>query len=164
MEEIAQAAGVGVGTLYRHFPDKTALLDAVGARTLHAFADVTAALVDEPAASGDVVALLHRYLERAAADATLRFALSAASRDAGSLVHDAMRAHREDLEKLIARDITRGLVRPGFDVDAFRALCAAVVLTMDAPLPTDSWRTVAAILEDGLCPPVARLRCGTRAS
>ncbi|GAA3038249.1 TetR/AcrR family transcriptional regulator [Microbacterium dextranolyticum] len=153
MEEIAQAVGVGVGTLYRHFPDKPALLDAIGARTLQAFGEVTAALVADPTPDGDVVALLHRYVDRAAADATLRFALAAAPRGEASLVHDAMRAHRSDLEELIARDTSRGLLRPGIDVDAFRALCAAVVLTMDAPLPDGSWRTVAAVVEDGLRAP-----------
>lgn len=34
MEEIAQAAGLGVGTLYRHFPDRRALLEEVAAGTL----------------------------------------------------------------------------------------------------------------------------------
>ncbi|GAA1556801.1 hypothetical protein GCM10009678_44770 [Actinomadura kijaniata] len=34
MEDIARAAGVGVGTLYRHFPDRRALLEEVAAGTL----------------------------------------------------------------------------------------------------------------------------------
>ncbi|KQC35684.1 TetR/AcrR family transcriptional regulator [Frankia sp. ACN1ag] len=34
MEEIARAAGLGVGTLYRHFPDRQSLLDSVAATTL----------------------------------------------------------------------------------------------------------------------------------
>lgn len=34
MEEIARAAGLGVGTLYRHFPDRRALLDEITVDTL----------------------------------------------------------------------------------------------------------------------------------
>ncbi|MFB4315581.1 TetR/AcrR family transcriptional regulator [Actinomadura sp. 21ATH] len=34
MEEIAQAAGVGVGTLYRHFPDRRALLEEIASEAL----------------------------------------------------------------------------------------------------------------------------------
>lgn len=34
MEDIAQEAGVGVGTLYRHFPDRRALLEEIAADTL----------------------------------------------------------------------------------------------------------------------------------
>jgi AcrR family transcriptional regulator len=34
MEEIAQAAGLGVGTLYRHFPDRRSLLEEIAATTL----------------------------------------------------------------------------------------------------------------------------------
>jgi AcrR family transcriptional regulator len=36
LEEIARRAGVGIGTLYRHFPSRAALLDAVLADTVHA--------------------------------------------------------------------------------------------------------------------------------
>jgi AcrR family transcriptional regulator len=34
MEEIARAAGLGVGTLYRHFPDRQALLEHIAVDTL----------------------------------------------------------------------------------------------------------------------------------
>ncbi|MEV8631025.1 helix-turn-helix domain-containing protein [Streptosporangium sp. NPDC051023] len=34
MEEIARAAGLGVGTLYRHFPDRQALLEEIAVDTL----------------------------------------------------------------------------------------------------------------------------------
>ncbi|SEG65459.1 DNA-binding transcriptional regulator, AcrR family [Thermomonospora echinospora] len=34
MEEIARTAGLGVGTLYRHFPDRRALLDEITVDTL----------------------------------------------------------------------------------------------------------------------------------
>ncbi|WP_242901765.1 TetR/AcrR family transcriptional regulator [Actinomadura terrae] len=35
MEEIARAAGLGVGTLYRHFPDRRALVEEIAVRSLH---------------------------------------------------------------------------------------------------------------------------------
>jgi AcrR family transcriptional regulator len=40
LEEIARRAGVGIGTLYRHFPARVALLDAVLADTVQAHVDV----------------------------------------------------------------------------------------------------------------------------
>ncbi|GAB3145747.1 TetR/AcrR family transcriptional regulator [Amycolatopsis stemonae] len=38
-EEVARAAGVGIGTVFRHFPTKEALLEAVLVARLHRFAD-----------------------------------------------------------------------------------------------------------------------------
>ncbi|MFF4618653.1 TetR/AcrR family transcriptional regulator [Nonomuraea jabiensis] len=39
MEAVARRAGVGVGTLYRRFPDRNALIVAVGDHYLHTMAD-----------------------------------------------------------------------------------------------------------------------------
>ncbi|MEX5634262.1 TetR/AcrR family transcriptional regulator [Parafrankia sp. FMc2] len=51
MEEIARLAGVGVGTLYRHFPDRDALIIAVVQGSLATMlARARAAMVDEPCA------------------------------------------------------------------------------------------------------------------
>lgn len=45
MEDIAREAGVGVGTLYRHFPDRRALLEDIAADTLRELLDATRAEV-----------------------------------------------------------------------------------------------------------------------
>ncbi|GII05162.1 TetR/AcrR family transcriptional regulator [Planobispora takensis] len=49
LEEVARQAGVGVGTLYRRFPDRDALLRAVGEESLRRLADLAeTALLEEP--------------------------------------------------------------------------------------------------------------------
>ncbi|MFC0863354.1 TetR/AcrR family transcriptional regulator [Sphaerimonospora cavernae] len=40
LEEVARQAGVGIGTLYRRFPDRDALLRAVGEECLHRLEDL----------------------------------------------------------------------------------------------------------------------------
>ncbi|ALG09070.1 TetR/AcrR family transcriptional regulator [Kibdelosporangium phytohabitans] len=59
MEEIARAAGVGVGTLYRRFPDRDALVNAVSTEMFHRLVEfVEAANAEE----GTGWAVLHRFL------------------------------------------------------------------------------------------------------
>jgi AcrR family transcriptional regulator len=50
LEEIARRAGVGIGTLYRHFPSRVELLDAVLAGTVQAHVDAAekALATDDP--------------------------------------------------------------------------------------------------------------------
>ncbi|MFB9831554.1 TetR/AcrR family transcriptional regulator [Actinoallomurus acaciae] len=49
LEEVARRAGVGIGTLYRRFPDRDALLRAVGEDSLHRLVDLAeAAWREEP--------------------------------------------------------------------------------------------------------------------
>src|SRR5271165_109692 len=62
LEEIARQAGVGIGTLYRRFPDRHALQRAVALDVLASIAyEAHLALVEEP----DAFAALARYMHRA---------------------------------------------------------------------------------------------------
>jgi AcrR family transcriptional regulator len=61
MEDIARAAGVGVGTLYRRFPDRDYLIGAVAADNFHRVLDGARAVVAESTGAWDA---LERFLGR----------------------------------------------------------------------------------------------------
>ncbi|GAA1306419.1 TetR/AcrR family transcriptional regulator [Pseudonocardia xinjiangensis] len=64
MEEIARAAGVGIGTLYRRFPDREALIQAVARDSFEkALAEARAAVAEEPTAWEALVRFLHQSQE-----------------------------------------------------------------------------------------------------
>ena len=62
LEEIARRAGVGIGTLYRHFPTRQALLEAVYVEEVDALCRSAADLADREPWDA-LVAWLHRFVE-----------------------------------------------------------------------------------------------------
>jgi AcrR family transcriptional regulator len=62
-KEIADLASVGVGTLYRHFPQRSDLVKAVFQREVDACADAAPALIAEHAPGTALALWLHRYTE-----------------------------------------------------------------------------------------------------
>ena len=62
-KEIADQAGVGVGTLYRHFPQRSDLVKAVLQREIDACADAAPALSASHEPGAALTNWLHRYTE-----------------------------------------------------------------------------------------------------
>lgn len=62
LDGIARRAGVGIGTLYRHFPDRRALLDAVARHVLDRSAHAAETLLADPSTGADT---LRRYMHLA---------------------------------------------------------------------------------------------------
>ena len=62
-KEIADLAGVGVGTLYRHFPQRSDLVRAVFQREVDACADAAPALTAAYEPGAALAKWLHRYTE-----------------------------------------------------------------------------------------------------
>ena len=67
LEEIAQRAGVGIGTLYRHFPTRRALILATIERASNAVNDQGQALLDAPSPGAALETWLRALLEHASA-------------------------------------------------------------------------------------------------
>jgi len=74
LEDIAERAGVGIGTLYRHFPTRKALLEAVYVDEVAAMARSAADLAELPPWEA-LSAWLHRYVGFAATKRALNEAL-----------------------------------------------------------------------------------------
>jgi AcrR family transcriptional regulator len=84
MEEIARAAGVGVGTLYRRFPDRPALICAVAQDNFAAvLAETRTAVAEEPTAWDAFARLI-----RESSELRLSVQLAVGSRLAGRAVRD----------------------------------------------------------------------------
>ncbi len=80
-EEIARAAGVGVGTVFRHFPTKEALLEAVMVRRLEAIAAMTAQLAAQADPAEAFFACFRLVVEQSAGKNEFAQALAAAGVD-----------------------------------------------------------------------------------
>jgi len=148
-KEIADLAGVGVGTLYRHFPQRSDLVKAVFQREVDACADAAPALA---AANEPGVALekwLHRYTEFVAAKRGLAAALHSGDPAYGALPGYFMQRLQPALASLLEAAIASGAIRAG--ISARDLLHAVATLCMPVPDegPAYSQRMVA-LLIDGL--------------
>jgi AcrR family transcriptional regulator len=110
LEAVAERAGVGIGTLYRHFPTRQALLEAVYADEVEAMARAASDLADRPPWEA-VSEWLHQYVGFAATKRALMDMMLDADPDS-----DVLATCRAALSQagggLIGRAQAAGLVRP----------------------------------------------------
>ena len=151
VEEITHHAGLGMGTLYRHFPTKEELLDAV---LEDAFAEIVR-LAERAAAEDDAWAGLTTFLEQALAlhaeNRGLKDVLAA--RQHGAPRAKAMRARIWPLlRRLIERAQEQGALRTDFTAEDLPMLfwtSGRVIETTAAVVP-DYWRRYLGLVIDGL--------------
>ena len=149
VREIADQAGVGVGTLYRHFPQRSDLIAAVFRREIDACADAAPVLADE---HEPFEALAH-WIQRFAAFIATKRGLATALHS-GNPAFETLPAYfdqrlRPALETLLAAAAANGGVRT--DVDADDIIGAVASLCMSARIDrTDHARRMVAVFVDGL--------------
>lgn len=115
LEDIARRAGVGIGTLYRHFPTRRDLLEAVYVEEVDALCRSAVDLGSQPPWEA-LVAWLHRFVgylatKQALADELLTYA----DRDA-DVFQSCRAAMYAGGEPLLARAQAAGLVRADTDI------------------------------------------------
>ncbi|MGN2638666.1 TetR/AcrR family transcriptional regulator [Nocardia takedensis] len=128
MDALARRAGVGIGTLYRHFPTRQALVEAVYRAELDAVIDSAQALLDAyPADVG-----LRRWIDRYAGFVATKQGMAEAFQQAIASGAVAMRETRERVRQalalLLSAGVETGVLRDDIDPDvATMALLGAVV-------------------------------------
>lgn len=131
LDEIARRAGVGAGTVHRHFPTKEALLETIVVGNLEQLAEQARARTtddDAGAAFFDFFALM---VERGAANRALTGTLARAGADVNAIAekpsHDLLRG----IEALLSRAQAAGSVRRDVTARQVKALLVGVFAGSD---------------------------------
>lgn len=125
-EEIARAAGVGVGTLFRHFPTKEALLEAVMVRRLETITARTAELAAEAEPAEAFFACFRLIVEHSAGKQEFTRALAEAGVDVHASLRGSTEQMRSQLTDLLAAAQRAGAVRPEVGLPELIALLVGV--------------------------------------
>ena len=141
VDDVARLAGVGVGTVYRHFPTKEALMAEIVRRKFREWIEQARAAVerdDEPfVVFGD---LLRANAESCARDAIVLNALSGAAEN----VWEQADAEQEELlgltELLLTRAQSAGTVRPAVLARDIPMLMCGLSASMLRSGPGFDWR------------------------
>ncbi|WET82974.1 TetR/AcrR family transcriptional regulator [Amycolatopsis sp. QT-25] len=152
-EEVAREAGVGVGTVFRHFPTKEALLEAVLFARLHRFVDEAEATVaaDSPDPGAAFFGFLIGWIEMSGAKNAYFEALSAAGvsiPSTGSVIGVRL---KDALGVLLSRAQSTGDVREDLSVDELIPVIIGTAKAAEHAGPELRTRTTC-ILFDGLRP------------
>lgn len=150
LNEIAREAGLGVGTVYRRFPDLQSLVDALFTERFTMFLHLATTAAEQP----DPARALRQYLLAAAQwrseDRALEVVLANASVDTNPVART-----RDQLGRLVdglaERAVTAGAVRKDFasaDVYAFLNMIGAVADRTHEVAP-HAWRRYAEVLMVG---------------
>lgn len=151
VNEIAKSAEVGVGTVYRHFSSKQAMLGALLSELFDGAADRVRALSD---AGGDPFEQFAQALEIGATDVAshpLCQAILDKNSPAGAWAHaEAARAEfAETLRPLVEAAHAEGSLRGDFEAADVGAVMAAICSVVDEGRPR-SWRLFLDITISGL--------------
>lgn len=153
LDDIARRAGVGVGTVYRRFPDKEALADALFTTRLDGLVTLAGRALANPDEWGSLVSFLEQAAALLAADRGLRQMLMYATYGC-----DRVGEARARLQPLVTELVTRaqaaGVVRADLsptDVPLIEFMLAAVA-EYARPARPQVWRRYLALLLDSLRP------------
>ncbi|MEV4625239.1 helix-turn-helix domain-containing protein [Micromonospora sp. NPDC049523] len=150
-EEVANRAGVAIGTVFRHFPTKTDLLAAIMKELLRRLTDDVRTLDND----GDAATGLFTFFARMVAESAAKRTVVQLLADAGVGVDlgDSVRALQEAVGALLARAQRADVVRADVRLDEVMALLVSTCQgALHAGWDADLQRRTLAVVFAGLRP------------
>ena len=156
LEAVARRAGVGIGTLYRHFPTREALFEAVYRREVEHLADLAEQLkADEVAPTEALRRWLRSNVEFVATKKGMSAALALAVNKSSELSAYSFARLTEAVGALLDRAVAAGEIRADISPeDVLRALVGMCYMH-DQPGWQASVLRLVEVFVDGLCRPSA---------
>jgi AcrR family transcriptional regulator len=151
LEEIARRSDVGIGTLYRHFPTRDALIEAVYRREVERLCDAADELLADYPAEAALEQWLQRFVEYVAAKRGMAEALKSIVSAGSELFADSHRRISDAISRLVAAGVDAGTIRTDVaPLDLLRAVSGICL----APSSVEDWRDHAhrlvGLLMDGM--------------
>lgn len=150
LDAIAREAGVGIGTLYRHFPTREALVDAA----YHGELDKLCAAADELVASAEPDAALRDWMDRFVDYMTTKRgmadALKALIASGANPFADSRARLIAAVTSLLAAGVDAGALRADVDAETVLTTLSGVTLAAGEPAQRDQAGKMLDLILDGL--------------
>jgi AcrR family transcriptional regulator len=122
VDRVAERAGVGVGTLYRHFPTKEALFEAIVMTRLEDLVAQAQSAADAEDPASALFAFLRHFADQATAKHDLFDAMGAAGFDIKSQCAETVDEMKRAIDRLVARVKAAGGIRSDVQTDEILGL------------------------------------------
>jgi AcrR family transcriptional regulator len=150
LEEIARRAGVGIGTLYRHFPSRESVVEAVYRREVEQLAEAVPQLLETLPAGEALHRWMHLFVDYIATKRLIAPSLAAASGRASTLRATSVELITRAISTLVKRAVASGDVRKDINPsDLLRAMVGVSYGNPDAGWEASARRLID-LLMDGL--------------
>lgn len=158
LEAVARQAGVGIGTLYRHFPTREALFEAVYRREVQQLVDLAEALKTVASPVEALRRWMHANVEFVATKKGMSSALALAAHGSSELFADTFDRLTRAVGNLLHRAVEAGEIRDDVSAEDLLRVLVGMCYTQDKLGWQANVLRLINIFVDGLCTQPCRLR------
>jgi AcrR family transcriptional regulator len=147
LEDVAKTAGVGVGTVYRHFPTRSDLVEAVYRSGVAALATAADELAGELPADEALVEWTDRFIAFAATKRGMSEALGALIASGSDIKEGSREQMIGAMRTLLKAGAADGTLRRDVDAESVMGALGGIFLSTESP---DQAGKIAALVTDGV--------------
>jgi AcrR family transcriptional regulator len=155
MDDVAAHAGVGIGTVYRHFPTKEALLTAMVRDRFTVFAEIArvAEGISDPFES--LQTMMRESCQAVEHDMGFQLAMMGANQLDWEGIEQEKAALAQVVSRVIERAVAAGAVRPDLSIGDYPMMMCGITSTMYYKPGSADWRRHLELMLEGVRAPAA---------
>jgi AcrR family transcriptional regulator len=150
LEDIARKAGVGIGTLYRHFPTREHLVEVVYRRELQNLADAADELSRTESADIALEQWMRRFVNYMATKRGMASSLKIIASSNSTMFAEGFGRIRSSFDKLLTAAQEQNLIRKDIGQSDLMHAMSSIYSIPDTPEWRDSANRLIGLLMDGL--------------